>query len=814
MIVSPDVLGSYTRERGAFSGDPADAEQALRPLRDAKNGTGLSLMRNFIISVAVAFGCISMAGASPSAPSSPELLAPNPLTSIQAIRALTSAEAGEDLPVAFEATVTDFRADEGNLFVQDGGAGLYVNATTKNRLLPGDRVQIKGTTTAGYRTDVTSSDLTVLSHGVLPKPLPATWDELIHGRFDSLFVTARGVVQSANLDAPSSAAQEPGITLRVLLDGGYVDAELESNDEKALSSFLDAEVEITGVAGGKFDGKGQLTGIVLHVARLEDVKIVKPAAVSPWSLPATPMDQVLSVYHVKNLTNRVRVVGTVTYFEPGNALVLENGDKSIWIKTDTFSPMRVGDRAEATGFPAVSNGFLMLYGSAVRDDGVQAPVRPKRATWQELATSRHIFDLVSIEGQVQTEARETSQDEYVLVSDGQMFTAIFPHGNGAGGLSPMRNVPVGSRVRVTGICAMDNANPYGHDVAFKILLRTADDLVILNSPSWFTVGHLGTVVVVLLLAMLLVGGRAWFIDRTMRAQIAALGYLGNRRGAILEDINHAKPLPGILERITELGSASLKGAPCWCETVDGLALGNMPTQREASGLRIAEHAIAARSGPAVGSIFAAFDARTAPKPEEEKALAATAELATLAIETARLYSDLVHRSEFDMLTDIKNRFAFEKHLDCLLDEAYGSGSIFGLIYIDLDEFKQVNDRFGHHVGDRYIQEAAMRMKRQLRPEDMLARVGGDEFAVLVPIVQTRADVEEIAMRLECCFDDPFSVEGFIVRGSASIGISLYPEDATTRDALLDAADTAMYATKNDRKDRTGIPGVPTETELA
>ena len=127
---------------------------------------------------------------------------------------------------------------------------------------------------------------------------------------------------------------------------------------------------------------------------------------------------------------------------------------------------------------------------------------------------------------------------------------------------------------------------------------------------------------------------------------------------------------------------------------------------------MSEHAIAARSGPALGSIFAAFDARTAPRPEEDKALAAAAELATLAIETARLYSDLVHRSEFDMLTDIKNRFSFEKHLDCLLDEAYGSGSIFGLIYIDLDEFKQVNDTIRTprgrpvHSGSRPAHEAA------------------------------------------------------------------------------------------------------------
>jgi diguanylate cyclase (GGDEF)-like protein len=770
-------------------------------------------MKNLLLAVAIAFGCISISCASAPGLLNPSSFAPTPLTSVRAIRSLTSTEAKQGLPVVFQATVTYFRDYRSNLFVQDGNVGLFVKAATSARLVPGDRVLIKGTTASGYRPSVLSSDITVLDQGGAPKPVPATFDELIRGRFDSMLVAVRGVVQSADIDRPS-ADHLPGTTLRVLLDGGYVDAQVDSVDEHALDDLLDAEVEITGVAGGKFDGKLQLTGIALHVASLADIKILKRAAVSPWSLPIMPMDEVLSVYHVKNLTSRVRVSGTVTFFEPGLALVLESGDKSIWIKTESYGPMRIGDRAEATGFPTVNDGFLMLSGSAIQDSGIQASVIPQPLTWQQLASSKHIFDLVSIEGQVVMEARETSQDEYVLVSDGHMFSAVYPLGHLANALNPLREVPVGARIRVTGICATDNANPFGHNVPFRILLRSASDLEVLSRPSWMTVRHLGLLVVLLLLAMLVLGARAWYIDRTMRAQVAALGYLVQRRGVILEDINNSRPLAGILERITELASASLKGAPCWCQIADGARLGNCPLLPDESGLRIVEHAIAAHPGPPLGSIFAAFDARTAPHAEEKKVLSAAAELATLAIETSRLHSDLVHRSEFDMLTEIQNRFSFEKHLDALIDEARQTASIFGLIYIDLDNFKQVNDRYGHQVGDLYLQQIAERMKRQLRPGDLLARLGGDEFATLVPAVHNRTDVEEIALRLERCFDDPFALESHVVQGSASVGIALYPEDAAAKDSLLSTADAAMYVAKYARKARSKSPTDLTVSELA
>jgi diguanylate cyclase (GGDEF)-like protein len=177
-------------------------------------------------------------------------------------------------------------------------------------------------------------------------------------------------------------------------------------------------------------------------------------------------------------------------------------------------------------------------------------------------------------------------------------------------------------------------------------------------------------------------------------------------------------------------------------------------------------------------------------------------LATLAIETRRVYSDLVYRSEFDLLTDIHNRFSLDQQLDSCIEGARQKAGVFGLIYIDLDDFKKINDGYGHHVGDLYLQDAALRMKRQLRAGDMLARLGGDEFAALLPRVRNRADVEEVALRLEHCFDDAITAEGHVLRGSASVGVALYPEDGSTKDKLLTSADAAMYASKETKR-KTG-----------
>jgi diguanylate cyclase (GGDEF)-like protein len=745
--------------------------------------------------------------------------APSPLTTIRAIRALSSEEASHALPVAIEATVTYFGSARQRLFVQEDGAGIYVMAPKDTKLLSGDRVLIKGTTQSGFRTNVMSNDITLLHHGVLPKPVPATFDALIRSQFDSTLVTVRAVVRAADPLPTSAVTPVRTIALRMLTDEGSVDALVDSDDANALKDLLDAEVEVTGVAGGVFDGKMQQTGVMLYVAKLAGIRILKHAGASPWSLPVTPMDQILSTYNVQNLTQRIRVRGTITYYEPGSTLVLQSGARSLLIKTQTYAPLRIGDLVDATGFPSVNDGFLVLTGSEIQDVGIPSPIAPQPVAWRQLTSSKHLFDLVSIEGVVVTAFRGTSQDEYALVSDGYMFSAIYRHAtvDGAVSLSPMKQIPVGSRVRVAGICILEYANPFDRNVPFNILMRSPDDIAVVARPSWLNTQNLIRVVSVLLVVVIASVFWGATLKRKVRRQTAALSaridaeaameremtQLEQRRSRILEDINGSRPLAEILEEIAELVSFRLEGAPCWCEVADGARLGSYPAAPES--LRIARADIPARVGPPLGVLFAGFYPGSLPGAHEAEALSVGARLATLAIETRRLYSDLVHRSEFDLLTDIHNRFSLEKHMDALIDEARQKAGIFGLIYIDLDEFKQVNDLYGHRIGDLYLQEVATRMKQQLRTHDILARLGGDEFAVLVAVVRNRAAAEEIALRLECCFHDPFLIEGNVLHGSASVGLALYPEDGLTKDSLLNVADAAMYAAKYSKRQVESAP---------
>lgn len=745
--------------------------------------------------------------------SSPRSAAQSKLTSLEALHDLDNRQASLALPVAIDATVIYSRGYHHLLFVQDNDLAIFVYAPNTLQYSPGDRVHIEGETAPSFRPIIAATSITFLRHGKTPSPVPARFSELIQGRLDSRFVRVRARVRTADSVTNQNPPLVKSSRLELTTEGGSFEVYIDSDDQSALSSLLDADVEIVGTAAGKFDDKMEQTGVVLYVSNLSDIRALKRPSGSPWSLPALPMDRILSNYRINDSSDRVRVNGTITYYQPGIAVVLESGSKSLWIATQTREPLRIGDIATAIGFPSAHDRILSLVDAEIRDTGIQAPIPPHPATWEQLAlwdSSKpigHQFDLVSTEGEVIAEVRGTLEDEYSLSANGKLFSAFYRHPRGTATLGPMRQIPLHSRIRVTGICIISDTNVInpGEEVPFDILLRSFEDIEIVQDPPLLSVRNLLFIIGALILLLILVGLKAWMSERRGNREIANSAYMERKRAQILADINGKRPLAEIIEDITQMVTFKLRGIPCWCQIADGARIGNPP--KDLSPFRVIEQKITGLSGTELGTIMAALDRRTTPQKGESEALLTAASVAALGIETRRLYSDLVHRSEFDQLTEIHNRFSFEKLLDATIAEAKQLAGMCAVIYIDLNDFKKVNDSYGHLVGDQYLSEAASRMKHQLRASDILGRLGGDEFGVILPIVHNRPEIEEVVERLERTFLEPFCADGYRLYGSASFGFAVYPEDGASKDELLSAADAAMYVAKQTKKEAEKRPRV-------
>jgi diguanylate cyclase (GGDEF)-like protein len=176
-----------------------------------------------------------------------------------------------------------------------------------------------------------------------------------------------------------------------------------------------------------------------------------------------------------------------------------------------------------------------------------------------------------------------------------------------------------------------------------------------------------------------------------------------------------------------------------------------------------------------------------------------------------LLEDQIERSTYlayhDELTDLPNRRLLEDRLDQALAQANRAESKVGVFVLDLDRFKEVNDTFGHRVGDIALREVVARLGSRLRASDTLARSGGDEFTV-VSQVDNAEGAQVLLSALESALCDPILVEGRQVRTGLSIGLALYPDDGSNPDQLHAAADRAMYAAKRASRPSDAVGAMP------
>lgn len=155
----------------------------------------------------------------------------------------------------------------------------------------------------------------------------------------------------------------------------------------------------------------------------------------------------------------------------------------------------------------------------------------------------------------------------------------------------------------------------------------------------------------------------------------------------------------------------------------------------------------------------------------------------------------------DELTGLPNRRLFQDRLAITLERARRSGSNAALLLVDLDDFKQVNDSVGHHVGDELLKRVSSLFVGRVRRSDTVARTGGDEFSVILEEPMTRADASRVGKSLTELLESPFEVNGHTLHVGASVGIAVFPDDANDAESLCIAADLRMYAGKQASKSK-------------
>lgn len=251
------------------------------------------------------------------------------------------------------------------------------------------------------------------------------------------------------------------------------------------------------------------------------------------------------------------------------------------------------------------------------------------------------------------------------------------------------------------------------------------------------------------------------------------------------------------------GTAAFTGRPVICADIE--ADPHWAAYRDAArqvGIRSCWSMPVLSSGEGVLGTFAVYGPD--PRLADEAALDVlqrAARMAAIAIDRHHAAERIRYLALYDQLTGLANRSLLSDRLQSALAHARRHKVQVALLFIDLDGFKPINDRFGHDAGDAVLAAVGHRLKTALRETDTAARIGGDEFVVLAEEVKGAVDAERISGKILMALSEPVAWEGEGLVVGASIGLALYPEQACSADALLTVADDAMYVAKSAGKNR-------------
>ena len=367
------------------------------------------------------------------------------LRSAAAVRSLAVEQAKAGQRVKLRGVVTFFNENLYSRFIQDDTAGIYLQYSTNTptpQLTPGQEVEVVGVSSPGeYAPVVVPDRITVVGEARLPVPKPVTYERLAGGQEDSQFVEIAGVVRSVEFNEASRF-----YLIELATGGGRLSVYAPELPVKDSAELIDSTVRVRGVCSTQFNRQRQLFAIRLMVPRPSDLLIEERAPADPFAVDARPIGSLLQFTPQQSFGHRVKVAGTVIYFEPGKELFLQDGDQGIAVQPSLREPLQLGDRIEALGFVAQGPYTPVLQDAVYRRLSTDHAVMPVTVTPDEALKGMYDCCLIHVSARVLDRSLQGPEHYLILQADGFVFQAyLWPHG----GTDAFRNLENGSRIAVT-----------------------------------------------------------------------------------------------------------------------------------------------------------------------------------------------------------------------------------------------------------------------------------------------------------------------------------------------------------------------------
>jgi diguanylate cyclase (GGDEF)-like protein len=446
-------------------------------------------------------------------------------------------------------------------------------------------------------------------------------------------------------------------------------------------------VRIRANAAPAFNQRRQMVGVHVFFPTLDEVKVIVAAPRDPFSVPTVPVSQLFRFSPVPELVRRAHVRGNVTLDWPGRILCIQDGKDGICMQTTQATAAAVGSVADVVGFPAIDQLKPTLEDASFRVIGQAAAPAPRPIAPGDALDGDLDGQVVQIDAEL-IGLDPAARDSTLILRAGQLLFPVTLPKDAARAASQWKE---GSMLRVTGVCSVQ-VDPLGAGLgesavrpeSLKILLRSADDITVLHSPSWWTPIH--ALQVFAMAVVVVVAAIVWIL---------------------------------VLRHRVEQQTQALRAS-------------------------------------------------------EER---------------------LRHLSEHDVLTGLPNRLLLSDRLQTALKRAERFRTCLGMLMVDVDEFKEVNDELGHHAGDQLLCVVAERLNGCVRSTDTVARMGGDEFILLLPDLRIPPEAEMIAAKIVAAISKPVQIDQNWLTVTVSVGVATSTQSGTDAETLLRCADEAMYAAK-------------------